>query len=104
MNSLRLTIWNEFVHEKKNPDVARIYPNGLHEAIAAPLRKYPELEIRTATLHEPEHGLTDAVLESTDVLVWWGHAAHQEVSDVVVARAHQRVLSGMGLVALHSGH
>ena len=104
MDRIRVTIWNEFVHEKKNPDVARIYPNGLHETIATALRKYPELEIRTATLAEPEHGLTETVLANTDVLTWWGHAAHDQVSDAVVARVHERVLAGMGLIVLHSGH
>ena len=63
-----------------------------------------DLQVRTATLDEPEHGLTDAVLESTDVLTWWGHVAHDEVSDAVVEKVHKRVLAGMGLVVLHSGH
>src|SRR5258706_7715258 len=85
MNRIRVTIWNEFVHERKNPEVAKIYPNGIHETIATALRKYPELEICTATLAEPEHGLTEAVLANTDVLTWWGHAAHDEVSDAVIA-------------------
>jgi trehalose utilization protein len=104
MNTIRVTIWNEFVHEKNNIEVAKIYPGGLHEAIAAALRKEPDFDVRTATLEQPEHGLTDAVLQSTDVLTWWGHAAHDKVSDEIVARVHQRVLDGMGLVVLHSGH
>jgi trehalose utilization protein len=104
MERIRVTIWNEFVHERKNPDVAKIYPQGLHETIAASLRKYSELEVRTATLAEPEHGLTEAALANTDVLTWWGHAAHDEVSDSVIARVHERVLAGMGLIVLHSGH
>lgn len=60
--------------------------------------------MRTATLDEPEHGLTDEVLDNTDVLIWWGHIAHDEVDDAVVAKVHQRVLAGMGMVVLHSGH
>lgn len=104
MNKIRVTVWSEFVHEKKNPDVAKIYPKGLHETIAESLRKHCELEVRTATLEQPEHGLTDAILGETDVLTWWGHAAHDEVKDSVVARVHERVLEGMGLIALHSGH
>ena len=60
--------------------------------------------MRTATLDEPDHGLTEAVLAETDVLTWWGHVAHDEVSDDVVERVHARVLDGMGLVVLHSGH
>jgi len=59
---------------------------------------------RTATLDEPEHGLTDEVLAATDVLIWWGHCAHGEVKDEIVAKVHARVLDGMGLIVLHSGH
>jgi len=84
--------------------VARIYPQGMHEAIAAPLRREPDLRVRTATLDEPEHGLTAAVLDDTDVLTWWGHLAHGEVRDEVVARVRTRVLEGMGLIVFHSGH
>lgn len=101
---MRVTVWNEFVHEQKNPDVGKIYPRGIHEAIADSLRKHPELDVRTATLDQPEHGLSEAACQNTDVLVWWGHAAHDKVSDAVVARVHKRVLEGLGLVVLHSGH
>lgn len=104
MNKIRLTLWNEFVHEQSNAAVARLYPDGMHGALAAALKPHPELEVRTATLRQPEHGLTEETLHATDVLTWWGHAAHDEVSDAVVARVHQRVLDGMGLVVLHSGH
>jgi trehalose utilization protein len=104
MSSIRLTIWNEFVHERTNAAVGRIYPDGIHGVLASALRADPELAVRTATLNEPEHGLTEEVLEQTDVLTWWGHAAHGEVSDGVVARVHKRVLDGMGLIVLHSGH
>jgi trehalose utilization protein len=102
--SIRVTVWNEYRHEKQDAAVAAVYPQGIHAAIAEPLRKEPGIEVRTATLDEPEHGLTAAVLEATDVLVWWGHMAHDEVSDAVAARVQQRVVQGMGLVVLHSGH
>jgi trehalose utilization protein len=101
---VRVTVWNEFRHEKKNEAIAKIYPQGMHGAIAAHLRRQTGFEVRTATLDEPEHGLTEAVLKETDVLTWWGHTAHGEVKDEIVARVHQRVLAGMGLVVLHSGH
>ncbi len=104
MDAIRVTVWGEYRHEKSNPAVAKVYPDGMHEAIAAGLRKQPGFKVRTATLDEPEHGLTDAVLNSTDVLTWWGHTAHGEVSDVVVEKVRQRVLNGMGLIVLHSGH
>ena len=102
-NPLRVTIWNEFRHERERDDVRAVYPNGIHAELARQLDA-PDLSIRTATLDEPEHGLTDAVLRETDVLTWWGHMAHKEVSDEIVARVQERVLAGMGLVVLHSGH
>jgi trehalose utilization protein len=102
--SLRVTVWHEFRHEKKNARVAELYPKGMHEAIAQYLRRAQDLDVRTATLDEPEHGLSDAVLDSTDVLTWWGHVAHDDVSEQVVEKVHNRVLAGMGLVVLHSGH
>jgi trehalose utilization protein len=77
MKSLRVTVWNEFVHERENPVVAQIYPNGIHETIAASLRHRDGLEVRTAILQDPAQGLPPEVLDGTDVLIWWGHAAHE---------------------------
>lgn len=102
--STQVTIFNEFVHERRDDRVRQIYPNGIHEAIAAYLRQQPDMTVRTATLDQPEHGLSEAVLNETDVLIWWGHLAHDEVGDEVVERVHQRVLKGMGLIVLHSAH
>ncbi|NLG96532.1 MAG: trehalose utilization protein ThuA [Chloroflexi bacterium] len=100
----RVTVWNEGRHEKKNEKVRQIYPNGIHNALADALRSKGLGEVRTATLDEPEHGLTEEVLANTDVLLWWGHMAHEDVSDEIVERVYQRVLQGMGLIVLHSGH
>jgi trehalose utilization protein len=102
--AIRITVWNEFRHEKSNPKVASIYPNGMHEAIASHLRRRSDFSVRTATLDEPEHGLTTDVLQQTDTLVWWGHVAHDQVADAIVDRVQKRVLAGMGLLVLHSGH
>jgi trehalose utilization protein len=102
--TVRVTVWGEFRQERSDPPVAAVYPDGIHAAIAAGLRDADGFEVRTATLDEPDHGLTDGVLDATDVLTWWGHAAHGEVSDAVVDRVHARVLDGMGLIVLHSGH
>jgi trehalose utilization protein len=104
MNPLRVTIWNEFVHERENPDVARIYPQGIHRALADAISRENGIRARTATLDQPDQGLPPAVLEDTDVLVWWGHAAHEAVEDALVTRVQERVLGGMGLIVLHSGH
>ena len=99
----RVTVWNEGRHEKTHAAVKEVYPDGMHSVIANALRECG-LDVRTATLDEPEHGLTTEVLENTDVLFWWGHMAHGAVDDEIVERVHQRVLAGMGLVVLHSGH
>lgn len=104
MDPVRVTIWNEFIHERRDERVARIYPDGIHQAIAAGIAPLGSFEVRTATLDQPEHGLTDEVLAATDTLVWWGHVAHDKVSEAVVERVQRAVLGGMGLVVLHSGH
>ncbi len=101
--TLRVTVWNEFRHEKKDPRVIRVYPDGIHEALARPLRA-AGFAVQTATLDESEHGLTEERLAETDVLLWWGHMAHGEVQDEIVDRVQRRVLEGMGLLVLHSGH
>jgi len=103
-NPIRVTVWNEYRHEKLDEKVARIYPEGIHGAIAGYLRAQPGMEVRTATLDEPQHGLSDEVLAQTDVLTWWGHMAHAEVSDEVVDKIQARILEGMGLIVLHSAH
>ena len=103
MDKIRVTIWNEFRHEKQNEAIRAIYPEGLHAAIAEGIAA-PDLEIRLASLDEPECGLTDDVIASTDVLIWWGHCAHDKVPDELVVKLHKRVLEGMGLIVLHSGH
>jgi trehalose utilization protein len=104
MSDIRVTVWHEFRHEKRNEKVRSIYPEGMHKVIADGLREHGLTQVRTATLDEPEHGLTEEVLAETDVLTWWGHGAHREVEDEIVERVHQRVLQGMGLIVLHSGH
>ena len=103
-NRIRVTVWNEFRHEKSYPKVMPIYPHGMHETIGAHLRAQDGLVVRCATLDEPSHGLTDDVLANTDVLIWWGHMAHGEVSDEIAKKVRDRVLGGMGLIALHSAH
>lgn len=103
-NRINVTVWGENVHERTNKLVAEVYPNGMHAVIAEALNADEGIRARTATLEQPEHGLTAAVLDDTDVLTWWGHAAHGDVADEIVDRVQQRVLEGMGLIVLHSAH
>lgn len=102
-SDIRVTVWNEYRHERHSEHVAQVYPEGIHVTIAAMLQEQG-FTTRTATLDEPEHGLTTDVLDATDVLIWWGHMAHGEVHDEIVDRVQQHVLNGMGLIVLHSGH
>ena len=104
MNKIKVTIWNEFRHEKINDAVKKLYPEGMHKFIADKLIKNPDIECKLACLDDTEHGLTEEVLKDTDVLIWWGHMAHDEVDDEIVKRVHRHVVSGMGLIVLHSGH
>lgn len=103
---MQVTVWNEFIHERTKAEVKELYPDGIHETIRHALVENlnDTFDISCATLDQPEHGLTDEVLDKTDVLLWWGHAAHDQVNDEIVAKVHRRVLAGMGLIVLHSGH
>ena len=103
---LRVTVWGENVHERTEEHVREIYPEGMHAAVAEGIGDLlgDRVRVRTATLEQPEHGLTPEVIADTDVLTWWGHAAHEQVEDAVVDRVHDAVLGGMGLLALHSAH
>ncbi|MEU8148122.1 ThuA domain-containing protein [Nonomuraea sp. NPDC048901] len=101
---MNVTVWNEFYEERTYPSVSSVYPDGLHVVLGQALAEHlgPEAHVRVALQEEPEHGLTQAVLDETDVLLWWGHLKHDEVSDEVVERVRRRVLGGMGLLILHS--
>jgi len=100
---MKVVVWNENQHEKTDTRVTDLYPGGLHAYISGFL-KADDVEVSTATLDDPDCGLTEERLADTDVLVWWGHMAHSKVPDEVVDRVQRAVLSGMGLVVLHSGH
>ena len=101
---LRVTVWNEYKHEQEYEGIRKVYPKGIHGCIAEFLGKEEDFTLRTATFYDPEHGLTEEVLQNTDVLIIWSHALQEEFSDEVAERVRRHVLSGMGLVALHSAH
>ena len=103
---IRVLVWGENRHETRDASVRAIYPDGMHETIAAGIREHltADADVRTATLDDPGQGVPQEALDAGDVLVWWGHVAHEEVTDATVERLHRAVLSGLGLVMLHSGH
>ena len=105
MKTLNVVVWNEFRHEKTKDSVKAIYPDGLHAVIKSFLDENEDMKVSLAALDDPDQGLPDEVLENTDVLIWWGHMAHGEVSDELVKKIQSRVYLGkMGFVALHSAH
>lgn len=101
MGKIKVTVWNEYLHEISDEEIGKIYPNGIHNCIADFLKE-AGFDTKTATLNMPEHGMTEEVLDDTDVLIWWGHQAHAKVSDEIAERVHAKVLDGMGLIVLHS--
>lgn len=104
MSQYRVTIYNEFVHEQNNEAVKELYPEGIHGAIGKCLAKEDNFSVNYATLDMDDHGLSNEVLDETDVLIWWGHVAHEKVRDEIVDRVQSRILNGMGLIVLHSAH
>lgn len=101
---IRVTVFNEYIHEKESEEVRKIYPEGIHSAIASFLEKDEEISVKFATLDMPECGLSDDVINNTDVMIWWGHMAHDRVPDEIAAKVADAVLRGMGIIFLHSAH
>ena len=101
---IRVTVWNEFRHEKSDEAVQKVYPKGIHEAIAEFLGKNEDIEVKTITLDDENCGITDELLQNTDVMIWWGHIAHGDVPDEIAIKVKEAVLRGMGIIFLHSAH
>ncbi|MBR3507873.1 MAG: ThuA domain-containing protein [Lachnospiraceae bacterium] len=101
---IKVTVWNENLHERLQEEIRQVYPDGIHGCIAEFLSYNDDIAVHVATFDEPEHGLTQEILDATDVLVYWSHMAQEAFSDVVAERIRQAVLNGMGLIALHSAH
>ncbi len=105
MSKIKVVVWNEFRHEKRSERARANYPDGIHAKIKEFLDVEEDLEVTLAALDDEYQGLPDSLLENTDVLIWWGHMAHGEVSDELVAKIQDRVYKGkMGFIALHSAH
>jgi len=101
---IRVTVWNEFIHERELPDIAEVYPEGIHKQIERFLVEDPEIEVTCATLQDEEQGLSESVLENTDVLIYWAHCAHEKITDETASRVVNHIKQGMGFIGLHSAH
>ncbi|MGH8247970.1 MAG: ThuA domain-containing protein [Gammaproteobacteria bacterium] len=97
--TIRVLAWSE------RTEPANVYPEGINGVIATMLKDNKNVRVTVANLSDPELGLSESVLEQTDVLVWFGHRKHKEVSDEVVDRVVRHVMErGMGYLPLHSAH
>jgi len=101
---IKVTIYNEYIEEKKDPAAVKNYPDGMHNTIKDFLDKNPNLEVTAVTMELPDCGLTRELLDGTDVLLWWGHGHHGDISNEITRRVKNRVLDGMGFIPLHSAH
>ena len=101
---IRVTIWNEFEHERMLDEIRKIYPEGIHGALKAILSEESDINVKCATLDEPDQGLSEELLRDTDVLIWWSHARQDDVTDETTYRVIRHIHSGMGFIALHSAH
>jgi len=102
----KVVVWSEGT---ANVDTAskKVYPNDINTAIAEGLKPLEAKgwEVVKASLDDPDQGLSDDRLNSTDVLIWWGHKKHGEVKDELVSRIQKRVKDeGMGFIGTHSAH
>ena len=97
---VRVLVWDE-----RQPEQRAVYPEGLGAAIAAHLARQPGIAVHCAGLDDAEQGLPAALLEASDVLVWWGHRRHLALEEARAEDLVQRIRAGkLGLLALHSAH
>ena len=95
---INILVWYEGRHSED------VYPLRIHGTLAGTLREQPDMQVWIAELDNWEQGITEATLAAMDVLVWWGHKRHAEVSDETVQRITERVREGMGFLPIHSSH
>ena len=102
MEKLRVTVWNEFYDEKQWPEILDIYPGGVHQAIKRFLDRENDLEVTVSTQQDTEQGLSQELLDRTDVLIWYSHMEKEPIAEERIDAVIRRVLDGMGLIFLHS--
>lgn len=97
---VRVVVWDE-----RQPSQKEAYENFLGNAIADFLRGEDGLAVQSVTIDDPEQGISQAVLDNCDVLIWWGHKRQSEILPEAGKRIVERISSGkLHLIALHSAH
>ena len=97
---IQVVVWDEQQEKQK-----RAYPNYLGNHIASHLQKNESLDVLSVNLNDPGQGLSDEVLENCEVMVWWGHVRHTEISLETSKKLIRRVKEGkLNLIFLHSAH
>lgn len=99
----QVVFWYE-AKDREPEAVLKAYPKGMAAAVESIFAGRGDIAVRSAGLSDPACGLPDELLDKTDVLIWWGHAHHDEVPDELARKIQERVLKGMGFIALHSSH
>ena len=103
MDKIKVTVWSEGLPETEKNAVAS-YPDDINAAIGEFLKKDPAFDVTLSHLTMDECGLSQEIVDNTDVLVWWSHLYHDKVTDEAANRVVTAVLQrGMGYMPLHSG-
>lgn len=97
-----IMIFNEFLSEKNIAEAKRVYPLGIHDVLDK-LFSSEEYKVVCITLDNANDMLNESELKKTDCLIWWGHCAHEKISDNAAEAVKDAVLKGMGLIVLHFG-
>ncbi|MCZ6514520.1 MAG: twin-arginine translocation signal domain-containing protein, partial [Acidobacteria bacterium] len=87
-NPVRVLCWSELTEPKE------VYPDGINGALKEYLKTQPGMSVRTASINDPDQGLSNRTLDEVDVLIWWGHSKHEDIHFDRVAQVKQRVERG----------
>jgi trehalose utilization protein len=97
---IRVVVWDERQEAQKSA-----YGDYLGNTLVSELEKHPEFSVKSVGLNDPDQGLTDDILDNCDVLIWWGHQKHAQVTTEHVKAIIDRLKAGkLSLIALHSAH
>jgi trehalose utilization protein len=101
VEKIHVLIWDE-----QQPRQAEAYENFLGNEIASQLKKSSEdFEIRSVSIKDSDQGLADGNLDWADVIIWWGHVRHSDVTEENTRKVVDHIESGeLDLIALHSAH